>query len=137
MSSNRFPIVGDNTLFGEAARLATRAEVGAVLVVSTKGLSLVPIEMLPGQKAGKIGSITAQFGIPLTSPETAPAPGFALKSIMGDMAEIRFPAANRWNLNLVVGHKECSVDPSHSYPARYPKTDCPHQDGGKLILKTV
>lgn len=136
MPSNRFPIVGDNTLFGEAARLATRAKVGAVLVVSTNGLSLLPIKALPGQETGKINDIMAVQGIPLSSLGVS-ALDLVLKGVHGDKAEISFSGENYAHLGVVVGYKECTVNSAHIYTASYPKSDCPHKDTGKLVLKRV
>lgn len=135
MTTARLPLVGDMTLLGEAARVATEAKVGAVVVASTNGLWILPIKMLPDQKVGIVGGFVSSLARRLEAPGNVAQSDFTLNSIDDGLAEIDFDINHPWRINVVYGFKECDADRRHTYPPTYTGTSCIPPCSGSLVAK--
>lgn len=135
MPASRLPFVGDTTSLGEAARAATEAKVGAVIVARTEGLWILPIGVLPNLAEGTVGDFVSTFAKRVGAPGNFPRRDFTLNSIDGGLAEIEFDIHQPWRINVVYGFKECDVNPRHTYPPTYGGTFCTQPCPGNLVLR--
>lgn len=140
MSSIRLPIVEASELLGSVAKIATEAGVGAALVRKGSGLSLLHIDQLTGESgvtasaaAGDIGRTVPRLDLGGESRQGVTSFGISMED--AGFAYLELGDDHLTRLNAPLGYKECSIDAEHTYPPSFPKSDCPHQDGGKLKLK--
>ncbi|MEX2697456.1 hypothetical protein [Rhizobium mongolense] len=133
--SKSFPIVGDSSPLGHVARVATDAQVGAIVVASTSGLWVMPIGMIPDQNEGVIGSLVASLAKRLEPPGYLAQTDFTLVSIADGFAQIEFDINHPWRIDVVYGYKECDANRKHTYPPKYSGNYCSPPCKGKLILK--
>jgi hypothetical protein len=125
VAEHKYPVVDEQISIGEAARAATEASVGAVVVPTGGGYALVDVGGGGDvEHDARVGEIAVRSG---TMIEGA-------VDIIGPMASVGGRDLDFRRFDVAAGYKECNLDSSHVYPANYPGSSCPEADGGTLSL---
>lgn len=138
MRRSRFPVVEPGESAGEAARRATRAGVGAILVRTGPTWRLLDVRTL--KERGAVGPLAEARGRLLTPEQTdrgAEEDRVSLADMGGDDDATDVDRLLLESFDGPAGYKECDYEPDHIYPPSFPGTRCPTGDGGTLKLKMI